>query len=166
MTNLKAVLNDKSISKPAPLVFDAPPQQTKNALVFDAPPKQVNELTNLLSQNLTLTTDIGDWEGKQLPDDAPELASALQASLADLQIALKSDDVATALYDTKVFIDTNPATKDLLMPEDINLFVKALQSSHSIVIAKKTTRKASKSVTNTKAEELAATLGDLGDFTL
>lgn len=117
---------------------------------------------SLMSAEIILTTDIGEWKERELNSDAPELEQALQSHLIHLKDALKEGDVATALYDTKAFLDNNPATKVLLLPEDINLFVKSLQSSHSIVIAKKATRKATKSVTNTKATELAAELTDLG----
>ena len=160
MASLKDALTMKSLD------FDKvnTPKVKQTALVFNKP--EADKPVDLLDQPLELTTAIGDWKGQELDADAPELAAALQNSLAHLQTALTSGDISTALYDTKNFIDNNPATKDLLMPEDINLFVKALQVSHSIVITQKTTRKASKSATNVAAEELAATLGDLGDFTL
>ena len=165
MSDLKTALNKP---KAIALNFDATkPQQNTSpiqsaALNFDKQNPPAEKLVNLLDQEITLTSEIGDWQGKELPADAPELAQHLQKSLAFLQEALTAGDVSTALYDTKAFIDTNPATKELLMPEDICLFVKALQASHSIVIAKKTTKKASKSITNAAAEALAAELTDLG----
>jgi len=153
---------NKSITSETPV--ETTPANNLDSLFAPVINKQVptEQPVDLLNANLTLTTDIGDWQGQELADDAPELAKSLQTSLAHLKKALKSGDITTALYDTKMFIDNNPATKDLLHPEDISLFIKALQSSHSIVIAKKATKKATKSATNIAAEQLASELGDLG----
>ena len=165
MSRLSDLLNgDATEQKTIPA-----PQEKSNSLdsLFNKAKKVITEnrpeiSANILETELTITTDIGDWEGQELPPDAPELAKSLKESLTHLQEALQAGDIATALYDTKRFIDENPATKELLHPKDINLFIKALQSSHSIVIAKKSARKTKKSVNNEKAEALAAELTDLG----
>ena len=118
-------------------------------------------LAAILNTEVTLSTDVGDWQERDLTN-APELAQALQERLTHLRDALGAGDVTTALYDTKLFLEQNPNTREFIMPEDVNLFVRALQSSHSIIISKKTTARAKKGATNEKANEIAGFLGDLG----
>lgn len=168
--NGKQVTTQPANSKPAlqigakPATVAAPQKKTSNLFSNKAEqpaqPAQQVSAGSLNDMEITLKTDVADWPDRTV-DDGNEIAVKLHEHLQKVKEVLVTDDVSDALNRCLVFIKEFPETKDLILPEDVNLLVQALQSSHGVVIAKKTERKQNKSAKAQKVEQVANELSDL-----
>lgn len=154
----------------------AKPFEQRTEMVFEqrtemvaAPAKHPAEpvdspLTALANLDITLTTDVAEWPREELTEmgDTNSAATQMKILLVELSENLVTDDVGVAMQRVMVFMHENPALIDQLLPEDIQLCVKALQSSHGVVIAKKTANKKKTSVKKDAIDDLAGELADLG----
>jgi hypothetical protein len=111
--------------------------------------------------NIEIRNQVDDWPTEQV-EEASDLRERLSEYLQTIRDTLITNDVSDALARCMKFIDEHPPTKDLLLPEEIGVMVKALQSSHGVVIAKKTERKSSRAKNAAEVESLAGELADIG----
>ena len=120
-------------------------------------------LQALANVDIQLTTDVSQWPKDELSSaDESEAAQGMRMLLEELASVLVTDDVSLAMQRVMVFMHENPALVDQLLPADIQLCVKALQSSHGVVIAKKTAGRAKVAGKKEKIDNLAGDLADLG----
>lgn len=125
-------------------------------------PTAAEALTEITATQVTLTNDMTSWPDQQLAGNTASPVSAeLRARLEHIATVLVSEDVSDALVETLTFIHDNPALKDILLPEDIGLLVRALQSSHGIILSEKAARSTKKSKNAAKASAVAADLADV-----
>jgi len=118
--------------------------------------------TPLADIKLQITTDVTDWPDQDPDADMSEPANQLRAHLHTLAQSLNTEDVSDAMMRVYKFLDENPNMKDILLPEDIQLCIKALQQSTNTTIAKKQERKQTRSKRTEAVENLAGELADLG----
>lgn len=146
---LTAALTEAANKKPAKLSVGKP-AATKPAVDKHA------AIDNIANMELELRTDVADWDNN--PDREIDKGDLLQAQLIaqleKLREVLVTDDVSGVLHECLKFIHENPATKELLLPDDVGMLVQALQSSHGVVISKKSERKQSKKKTDEKVDDI------------
>ena len=117
--------------------------------------------TTLGAVDIQLTSDVTEWPDDMEGADMALPANQLRAHLIDLAKLLVTDDVSNAMQRVMVFLHDHPETKDLLVPEDVQLCVKALQASSGVTIAKKTARKSTTNKRQTAVDDLASELADI-----
>lgn len=125
-------------------------------------PTPPSAAVNLANIDITLTTDVASWPNDTDGIDMSEPANQMKSLLAELANVLVTDDVSSAMQRVMVFLHENPNLSDTLLPEDIQLLVKSLQSSNGVIIAKKTATKGKKSQKSEQINDLAGDLADLG----
>lgn len=121
---------------------------------------------DVANMNLNITSDIDQWpDVSDAPPDGDKKAIQMRELLKEVHSKLGAGDITDALHRAMTFLHDNPYLKDNLMPGDIQILVRGLQSSHGTVIAKKASRKQSKKKNDERVEATMDELADLG-FTL
>jgi len=149
-------------SSPTMSIFEKAYAKTKDAEMAQrtntSAPSSIGDI------ELNIRSDVADWPHEQDENYSDSVQEQLQIFLAQVNESLVTDDVSNAMQRCLIFIKTHPETANFLLPEDIGLMTRALQSSHGIVIAKKQNRSKAKSQTQEEVDKLTDALTDLGDW--
>lgn len=129
-----------------------------------ASPRQSAEQIDLgaVQINLNVTRDVADWSDERLASYTDAATQELRGHLNELSAKLVTHEVSDVLLRCMTFLDTNPAMREILLPEDIGLLVKALQSSAGVIITQKETKSTKKSARQEKVNELADAFASFG----
>jgi len=167
----RLVLNN---AKPAaPSAQPAPQTPTKQpGQLFRAPPAPQASATPVQSAtpinladvqiNLSVTRDVADWTDDRLAQYTDAATQELRMHLNELSTKLVTHEVSDVLLRCMQFLDTNPSMREILLPEDIGLLVKALQSSAGVIITQKETKSKTKTARQEKVNEFADAFASFG----
>jgi len=153
-------------TKPKPgSSLDLAIKQNAMASALDSNPKpEPKKPASIGDIQLDIRSDVADWPHEENENYDDSMQGQLRSFLQQVNDNLVTDEVSNAMQRCLTFIQQHPETKDLLLPEDIGLMTRALQSSNGVVIAKKQTRRASKAKSQQKTDELSDALAGLGDW--
>lgn len=136
-----------TVAQQAPQITPANPQ---------LPPQQMEAIFN---SPVTLVNDMTTW-----PDGAvsrEDFATQLRIHIDDVANHMGRGDVGDALNRALVFIGKHPKMKDLVLPLDIQVLIKALQASSGIVLAEKSEKSSARAKKKQESNELLAMMGNI-----
>lgn len=135
---------------------------------YQPPTPPLDAVDALRNMQITVTNDMHSWPEGVDPADADNANASdetrLQAMLADVRNKLSSADVSDAMQRCLIFIKDRPALADILLPEDVNTLIQALQSSTGILLSERTQRASTRSKAKAEVEQTANELAELGDM--
>lgn len=158
-----AALVAQAAAAQAPVAPPAPQPQTVAAQVptfaISQPQLPPQQMESIFNSPVTLVNDMTTWPDGAISNE--QFSAQLKLHIDDVANHMGRGDVGDALNRALVFIGQHPKMKDLVLPLDIQVLIKALQAASGIVLAEKSEKSSARSKKKAEQNELLAMMGNI-----